>query len=312
MENPWKSLSRIHPELDNGFRQIESSVLKALMRAKMTATELRICLAVIDKTWGHQMTWDYISSGYLARMTGINRRNIQRSTDDLVDKRILIIESRGPRKKLKVMFNKYHDTWTNLTVEAPPDRTLNLTVETPPDETNLTVERPPDEKNSLEVEGPPADGRETSRPDGTGTATINKKQTLLNKSPSGKRKKTRLDFSFDIQVTAASLKSSLLQIKPDRKPISENQLVGWMDDLRKLLEIDKIEMDRILELVKWLPNTQDTWIRRNMGSAQFVRKWFDRLESEMRSPPGGQSHRSKRQREDQAGINWLQKGAEHG
>lgn len=308
MLNPWKALSRIHPELNNGYRQIESSVLRALIRSKMTATELRICLAVIDKTWGYKLTWDYISAGYLAKMTGINRRNIQRCLEVLAENRVLIIESRGPRRASKIMLNKYHDTWLNLTVPVPPDLDEKLTVPVPPDEENLTVSLPPDEKNDLTVPLPPADGPCTSSPDGACTATINKKETINIKSRAGKRK-SRLDYSSDIQIASSSLKNSLLKIKPDRKPIPESQLITWMDDIRKLQDIDQIDIDRIQAVVEWLPNCQDKWIRQNIGSAGFVRKWFDRLESEMRTPP----KQTKVLRERQALANWLHgKGAEHG
>jgi phage replication O-like protein O len=115
MKNPWKRNSKINPQLEDGFRQINTDVLNALIKAKLTAVELSVVLAVISKTWGYRKKADAISISQLAEATGYTGRAIQKSNVSLIEKRILLISVskrvyRGSPLN-DYSLNKHYDTW---------------------------------------------------------------------------------------------------------------------------------------------------------------------------------------------------------
>jgi len=84
-------------------------------------------LAVIRKTYGYQKTSDTVSGWQLAEMTKVNRADISRTVNELINKNILneIGDSRISRgKKVKsIGINKEHTEW--LTVGKTPTVSAN-------------------------------------------------------------------------------------------------------------------------------------------------------------------------------------------
>jgi phage replication O-like protein O len=115
MENPWKRLSKINPQREDGTRQINNDVLDALIKAKLPTIEMGIVLTIISKTWGFKKHSDAISIGQFSDATGYDNRNIKRAKNSLVDKRIIC----ATQSKLFIhgnfvteyLFNKHFDTW---------------------------------------------------------------------------------------------------------------------------------------------------------------------------------------------------------
>ena len=115
MKNPWKRLSKINPQREDGTRQINSDVLCALVKAKLPTAEMGIVLTIISKTWGFKKHSDAISISQLSEATGFTHRAIQKASVTLTEKRIIIIECskrvyRGSPLNA-YMFNKHYDTW---------------------------------------------------------------------------------------------------------------------------------------------------------------------------------------------------------
>ncbi|MFH1891570.1 MAG: replication protein [Candidatus Zixiibacteriota bacterium] len=115
MKNPWKQISSINPQTEDGFCRISNSVLDALTQAHMTKAEYKVCLAIIRLTWGWNKTEDAISFSQLAQKAGLTTRTVKYTVKLLKDKRIIYYE---PSKKVKCgspmnlyLFNKHYDTW---------------------------------------------------------------------------------------------------------------------------------------------------------------------------------------------------------
>jgi len=115
MKNPWKALSKINPQREDGTRQINTDVLNALIKAKLPTIEMGIVLTIISKTWGFNKQSDTISTGQLSDATGYDNRSIKRAKKNLLNKRIICTT----QSKLFVhgnfvneyLFNKHFDTW---------------------------------------------------------------------------------------------------------------------------------------------------------------------------------------------------------
>jgi len=115
MKNPWKRSSKINPQKEDGFRQINTCVLEALIKAKLTTAEMSIVLTIISKTWGFNKKSDAISISQFSKATSFTNRAIQKANKKLTEKRIIVIESservnRGSPLN-EYMLNKHYDTW---------------------------------------------------------------------------------------------------------------------------------------------------------------------------------------------------------
>jgi phage replication O-like protein O len=115
MKNPWKRLSKINPQREDGTRQINNQVLDALIRAKLPTAEMGVVLTVISKTWGFRKNSDTISTSQFVAATGFPARTIKRVRQELSKKRIICFREskrviRGTPLN-EYMFNKHYDTW---------------------------------------------------------------------------------------------------------------------------------------------------------------------------------------------------------
>ncbi len=115
MKNPWKRLSKINPQREDGTRQINSNVFAALVKAKLPTAEMSVVLTIISKTWGFGKRSDTISTSQFVEETGFPGRTIKRVRQDLLKKRIIFFQTskrviRGTPLN-EYSFNKHYDTW---------------------------------------------------------------------------------------------------------------------------------------------------------------------------------------------------------
>ena len=108
-------MSTINPQREFGNRQICNGVYQALIRADLSASEYKICLFVIDKTWGFNKRFDAISASQFQGATGLSERMIRKAIKALKDRRVLYYEpservNRGSPIN-QYLFNKHYDTW---------------------------------------------------------------------------------------------------------------------------------------------------------------------------------------------------------
>lgn len=115
MKNPWKHLSKVNPQRENGNRQINNEVFKALMTTDFTITELKVCLCILHHTWGFGKTEDAISIRIIARETSLCERAVRYALKSLKQRRVIYFEpSRSVHRGSPLnsyLLNKHYDTW---------------------------------------------------------------------------------------------------------------------------------------------------------------------------------------------------------
>lgn len=116
MKNPWRQYSKINPQRENGNRQIANDVFCALIKTNLSSSELRIIMAIINKTWGFGKEADCISTTQLMEMTGLAERTVKKAIKTLKDKRIIhyepsLIRVHHGSPLNEFIFNKHYDTW---------------------------------------------------------------------------------------------------------------------------------------------------------------------------------------------------------
>ena len=125
MANPYREMSKVSPQLEDGFLQFNNEVFEHLLLWPLTARELKICLLVIRKTWGFNKTYDIISVSQFVEETDTKDRAVKYCLKRLRDMRLLVSKkSRRVQNGTPVncyLFNKYWDTW----IERPQKRVQN-------------------------------------------------------------------------------------------------------------------------------------------------------------------------------------------
>ena len=306
MENPWKQHSGIHPELENGHRRIETTILRALISHGLRGSEWDVTMAVIDKTYGHRKTWDFISYGQLAKVLRTNRKTTKRVAESLELQRILIIDrSAGPRKIHRIMFNKYHDTWLKnygslkrpsvdqlrghsppdieeLTGHSPPDDQVELTGHSPPDTNNLGSHNPPDGKNNLRGHSPPPDRPWPPRTEGPGPPHNIKKKLLQYKlsRPNSDLEAELSEHEKQVVALGRRLRRKILEWKLDWNPPTDSAFQRWLTAIDRMIRIDNRSPPRIARVIDFA--TSDTFWQPNIMSGDKLREKFDTLEGQMR------------------------------
>ena len=118
-----------NPQREHGHLQLatgapDNDLLMALVRAALTATEYRIALFVLRKTWGYGKKEDRISLSQFEKNIGIPRRTVCRSILSLVDKRILVTAKTLPITTYG--FNKRFNEWVVTPTSLVTEQTLGV------------------------------------------------------------------------------------------------------------------------------------------------------------------------------------------
>ena len=117
MKNPYKALSKINPQKENGHREINNANFHALMGARLSGAEYQVALMVIDRTWGFgKSDGDHISLSQFENDTRLSRQSVITAIKSLEKKQIIVLERTLTRKGNCYLFNKHSDTW--LTSQA--------------------------------------------------------------------------------------------------------------------------------------------------------------------------------------------------
>ena len=96
---------------DGKYTRIVNEVLEQLVKTALLASEFRIALFVIRKTWGYNKTEDVISLTQFRKGTGLSRTTIIAAIKNLTLKRLLVQRSVPPTSSKAYKFNKYWHEW---------------------------------------------------------------------------------------------------------------------------------------------------------------------------------------------------------
>ena len=116
MNNPWKKLSLISPQREEGHREIENGVFRTIMKADLTASEYKIFFAIVEKTWGFGKLEDPISRKQFEAMTGLSEKMVKLAIKRMIDRRIVfsgVSSTKGQTGSFinEYGINKFYDTW---------------------------------------------------------------------------------------------------------------------------------------------------------------------------------------------------------
>lgn len=95
---------------DGNFTQVANILLEKVSGAKMNGCQHAIVLQVWRYTYGFKRKQHDLSSGFLAKATGYNKRQIERELSKLVDRKIIFQKiNNGVSRTLS--FNKDYEIW---------------------------------------------------------------------------------------------------------------------------------------------------------------------------------------------------------
>lgn len=120
----WGTIEQIinmaSPQKENGFTPIANEILEQLVKVDLLASELRILLFIIRKTYGYQKKYDQISFTQFEKGTNISRQTINKTLKNLMAKG-LIVKICLPGGNIGYSFIKDHENWivkTHLLVKG--------------------------------------------------------------------------------------------------------------------------------------------------------------------------------------------------
>ena len=97
------------PQTEHGFTRLADELLEALIRHPFTKRQYKVLLAVIRKTYGFQKREDDLTAPQLAAMTGLDRANVIRAINELVE--IKALNKRAGRYGQVLGINKDYEAW---------------------------------------------------------------------------------------------------------------------------------------------------------------------------------------------------------
>lgn len=96
---------------DGHFARLHNLILDVLSEARFTASEFRVILYLLRKTYGYQKKEDDLSLSQWEDGTNTDRTQVSRTLADLIEKNV-IYRTNSPKKFChRYGFNKYVETW---------------------------------------------------------------------------------------------------------------------------------------------------------------------------------------------------------
>lgn len=106
-------------QIENGYTKIANEILDAMAMQPLNGTQHRIIDVIWRYTYGFNRKDAKLSESFIAKATGIDRRNIRREMAELINKNIVIVLREADFKSARVVrFNKNYDKWVR--VNRPP------------------------------------------------------------------------------------------------------------------------------------------------------------------------------------------------
>ena len=113
MNNPYRKLSKVNPQAENGHRRIENKLFKALIAAKLSGAEYQCVFLIIHESWGFQEKMVEMPIEYFVKINGLNPRNVRKIINRLEEKKMIYVNR--SYKINSYGFNKHYDTWETKT-----------------------------------------------------------------------------------------------------------------------------------------------------------------------------------------------------
>lgn len=189
MKNPWRELSKVNPQKEDGHREINNDIYHALMAARLPGAVYQIVLTVIDKTWGFTKPGAPISLAQFQRMTGLSHNGVCSAIKQAEQLRLIVV-ARTSTKVSEYMFNKHYDTWLACQAEGTSEE-------------KQLVKQGVQDLSSRGYKTSQAEGTSTSQVATPGTEPVKKliKETIKETSKESKPKKKKYGEFNNVLLT---------------------------------------------------------------------------------------------------------------
>lgn len=98
-----------NPQLENGFARIANELLEAILKADLGKHELLVTFALVRQTYGYSRKMAPVSLTLFASITGLERRNVAKAINSLVERDLV-----GRRAGAKMKYGKpVYNYWLN-------------------------------------------------------------------------------------------------------------------------------------------------------------------------------------------------------
>ena len=99
-------------QLENGYTRIANEILEQIAKTKLNGTQFRILVSILRNTYGFGRRDAKFSLSFLAENTDINKRQVQRELNALIEAKVIsVIEEATFSSPAVLSFNKYFDQW---------------------------------------------------------------------------------------------------------------------------------------------------------------------------------------------------------
>ena len=238
------------PQKENGFTGIANEILEVLAKTPLNGTQRRILDVVFRFTFGFNRKKHEISASYISEATRINKRQIQRELNELIQFQIVKVVEEATFKSSRVLaFNKDYESW-QVTKKTPGDITDTSTGDELDTSTKSGKNNPNDSDTNggKGIYGIPGGGS------GLVTQEINIKDNIKEKS---------IDDFFN-QIWA------LYPLKKGKNKVSNSSK-------KELYRIGYEELTRAIERYKKYVDT-NSWMKYQHGSTFFSSGYVDYLD----------------------------------
>ena len=110
------------PQLEKGYTRIADEILENMAKTKLNGTQYRILMIVWRSTYGWQKKEHDLSLNYLVKATEINKRQIQRELNVMIEKGILIEKQKPSFNNSRIIaFNKNYTERPQATKKTTGD-----------------------------------------------------------------------------------------------------------------------------------------------------------------------------------------------
>lgn len=107
-----KVIELASPQLESGYTRLANSILEALAKTQLNGTAWRIIIVVFRYTYGFGRKETELSESFIARATGVHRKQINREINTLISSRVLIVKRPATFNTPRIIaFNKNFESW---------------------------------------------------------------------------------------------------------------------------------------------------------------------------------------------------------
>lgn len=103
----------VNPQTGNGYTPVANEILDQIIKLPLNGTQFRLLITVWRYTYGFSRKEHELSESFIAKATGISKRNISTELNNLIKMNIIIVvRPHTDTKPRTISFNKHYDRWS--------------------------------------------------------------------------------------------------------------------------------------------------------------------------------------------------------